>query len=517
MICSKCGSEIEEGELFCGNCGTPVSKENAAPENTESSGESEKQSSAGKSEKQASAGGSEKSAEKKWSKTPVIISVVIIWLLLMAGIFFLLYSIVMKASTIRLSSYTGDVTLTSDTGRNIEVKEDKRLFGGNELKTGKESKAWVLLDEDRMVTVMERSTVDFYQSGKSIKLNLEKGNLFFNIARDLGEDESFEIATSTMVIGIRGTSGYVRESEDGYPVLYLTSGKVMVYVEDPDSGEDDQRKVKAGQKLTVIMTDDGPEIIVEDITEYDLPEDALFEITGDDDLLDEVVGDAGWDKDILLNLKDVYDGQITGDEGDSETVVAEGAAAEIVGIWHLDPELSESNNVVERTLTFNDDLTGSAYYVYEDSVEEFDFTWKYIDVTAMVSIDCEDDMHDAGLFYEDGRLYWLSNVFCKEGTETASAPEEPEYDLVGRYEPVPGQDTDILYFEFYSDGTGLVETLVGGGYHDIQVEWYTTDVLNQYHARIAPAQTIIGLERSRFDVDVDADGLDFYGIRFVRT
>ena len=140
-----------------------------------------------------------------------------------------------------------------------------------------------------------------------------------------------------------------------------------------------------------------------------------------------------------------------------------------------------------------------------------------VDVTAMVSIDCEDDMHDAGLFYEDGRLYWLSNVFCKEGTETASAPEEPEYDLVGRYEPVPGQDTDILYFEFYSDGTGLVETLVGGAYHDIHVEWYTTDVLNQYHARIAPAQTIIGLERSRFDVDVDADGLDFYGIRFVRT
>ena len=454
---------------------------------------------------------------KKFSKTSIIIVVVIIWLLLLAGIFFLLYSIVMKASTIRLSDYEGDVTIQAESGRNIELKKDQRIFGGSELKTGKESKAWVLLDEDRMVTVMEKSTVDFYQSGKSIELSLEKGDLFFNIARDLDDDESFEIATSTMVIGIRGTSGYVRESEDGNPVLYLTSGKVMVYVEDPDSGEDDQRKVKAGQMLTVIMTDHGPEIIVEDITEYELPEDALFVIAGDDDLLDEIVSDTGWDKDILLNLNDVYEGLITGDEGDSENGVAEGTAAEIVGVWHLDPELSESNNVVERTLTFNDDLTGSAYYVYEDSIEEFDFTWIYIDVTAMVSIDCEDDAHDAGMFYEDGSLYWLSNVFCKEGTETASAPVEPEYDLVGRYEPVPGQDTDILYFEFYSDGTGLVETLVGGAYHDIQVEWYTTDVLNQYHARIAPAQTIIGLERSRFDVDVDADGLDFYGIRFVRT
>ncbi len=492
MFCSKCENEIEGGELFCGNCGEPVQRESALPD---------------------------KNKKSKTGKKMIILIILAVAVLILAivGILLIRNFMKLRASTMRLSDYEGDVTISAESGRNIELKKDQRIFGGSELKTGKESKAWVLIDEDRMVTVMEKSTVGFYQSGKSIELSLEKGDLFFNIARDLDDDESFEIATSTMVIGIRGTSGYVRESEDGNPVLYLISGKVMVYVEGPDSGEDDQRKVKAGQKLTVIMTDDGPEIIVEDITEYELPENALFEITGDDDLLDEVVADTGWDKDILLNLNDAYEGLISGDEGDSETGVAEGTAAEIVGIWQLDPELSESNNVVERTLTFNDDLTGSAYYVYEDSVEEFDFTWKYIDVTAMVSIDCEDDMHDAGLFYEDGRLYWLSNVFCKEGMETTSAPEEPEYDLVGRYEPVPGQDTDILYFEFYSDGTGLVETLVGGAYHDIHVEWYTTDVLNQYHARIAPAQTIIGLERSRFDVDVDADGLDFYGIRFVRT
>ena len=144
---------------------------------------------------------------KKFSKTSIIIVVVIVWLLLLTGIFFLIYSIVMKASTIRLSDYEGDVTISAESGRNIELKKDQRIFGGSELKTGKESKAWVLLDEDRMVTVMEKSTVGFYQSGKSIELSLEKGDLFFNIARDLDDDESFEIAASTMVIGIRGTSG----------------------------------------------------------------------------------------------------------------------------------------------------------------------------------------------------------------------------------------------------------------------------------------------------------------------
>ena len=36
MFCSKCGSEIEEGELFCGNCGTPVSAKSITPEKEES-------------------------------------------------------------------------------------------------------------------------------------------------------------------------------------------------------------------------------------------------------------------------------------------------------------------------------------------------------------------------------------------------------------------------------------------------------------------------------------------------
>ncbi|MBO7532318.1 MAG: zinc ribbon domain-containing protein, partial [Lachnospiraceae bacterium] len=174
MFCSKCGNEIEEGELFCGNCGTPVSEMSVSPEKEGSSADGSEVSF---SEVEKSEAASGKADGRKWNKTGVVIAVFFIWLLLVAGLAFMIYSIVMKASTMRLSSYTGDVTLTGENGKVLELKEDKRLFGGNKLVTGKESKAYVLLDEDRFVTLMERSTADFIQRGDSISISLEEGDL----------------------------------------------------------------------------------------------------------------------------------------------------------------------------------------------------------------------------------------------------------------------------------------------------------------------------------------------------
>ena len=121
----------------------------------------------------------------------------------------------MSAVTIRLSDYTGEISLTDKTGEDIPVSEDKRLSDGNTLSTYEESKARVLLDENRMVTIMELSSATFSGKGKKLVLELSDGSLFFNIEKPLGDDESFEISTSTMIIGIRGTSGFVDTDENG--------------------------------------------------------------------------------------------------------------------------------------------------------------------------------------------------------------------------------------------------------------------------------------------------------------
>ena len=204
----------------------------------------------------------------------------------------------MRAATMRLSSYEGSITLTDENGKSLEVKEDRRLTNGNLLKTKKESRAWILLDEDRMVTLMERSAVSFIQDGRELQLSLEEGRLFFNIERSLEDDEDLNIATSTMIIGIRGTSGYVDSDENGNSVLYLTTGKVVVVGLDDDGEEVGADKIGAGQKITVTSGDDA-ELITTDLTEYDLPRELIEYILSDDELLEAILNETGWDEDLL--------------------------------------------------------------------------------------------------------------------------------------------------------------------------------------------------------------------------
>ena len=460
MFCSKCGSEIEEGELFCGNCGTPVSAKSITPEKEESHADC--------SEKAVSV--KEKPDDRKLNKTAIVIAVFFIWLLLVAGLAFMIYSIVMKASTMRLSSYTGDVTLTNENGKVLELKEDKRLFGGNELSTGKESKAYVLLDEDRFVTLMERSIADFIQKGSSISISLEKGDLFFNIARDLEENESLNISTSTMIIGIRGTSGYVRADENGNPVLYLTGGKVMAYAEDPDSGNTDQRKIRAGQKLTVIITDGEIEMIVEDITEYDLPEDAIIEITADRDLLNDVVEETGWDKDILKELKSMYE---SGDVPDVGTGSSDSfgppdtsdwpeEAFEIVGTWDLSPTME--NTLL--SLQFNRDATGIAKTYVDGEFHEIEFYWNWMNSGSLYSVVLAKGETAVGidsLFNVEcwgDRIVYHSSYYLSADTtgQTGSLASDNEIDqeiikwVIGTWH----DPDDFIKFTltFYDDGTG---------------------------------------------------------------
>lgn len=46
-----------------------------------------------------------------------------------------------------------------------------------------------------------------------LELYVRSGSLFFDVTEPLEEDESMDIRTSTMAVGIRGTSGWV-EVED---------------------------------------------------------------------------------------------------------------------------------------------------------------------------------------------------------------------------------------------------------------------------------------------------------------
>ena len=113
-----------------------------------------------------------------------------------------------QATTMRILRYEGTVNLQED-GILKTIKENLRLKNGNVIETQAESLVAISLDDAKVVTLDEQSSADFNQSGKYLTLNLQRGSLYFDVQKPLADDENFDIATSTMVVGIRGTSGWV--------------------------------------------------------------------------------------------------------------------------------------------------------------------------------------------------------------------------------------------------------------------------------------------------------------------
>ncbi len=479
MFCSKCGNQIEDGELFCGNCGTPVTVQEA---------------------------GSKKSGKKRISVIYLILAAIFLAAVIVC--FFSLRS--MNASNIRLLGYDGTVNLCDSDGKELKVSEGKRLVSGNKLDTGKKSKAWILLDDDRSVTLFEKSAVSINSKGKNLVLLLDDGKLFFNISKPLADDESFEITTSTMVIGIRGTSGYVDSDENGCSVLYLTSGKVEVSSLDEDGEEVMSVKVDAGYKVTVMKIDGVWQPVVEKIEETDIPSEAVLEMMDDDDLTDRIVKENDWDKDVLEDLYDYYKkgltvedylndhpgaadidepGETVADTGDyPEEISVEEALSDysvLFGTWRpvvpedYDSDPTYMEYVSDSFYCFYSDGNGYKARNYGNVYPEDAFIW---------NIDSSDgDMINLDVTFYTGD--WVQHYTYDRATEILTiesydfyrVSESIDYDFfaVNSYEATPDMvvGTWVLTgnyneYTFNADGTGVLTNGIG---RTSEFTWEITD------------------------------------------
>ncbi len=160
-----------------------------------------------------------------------------------------------EATTMRLIRYEGKVNL-EENGKRKSIKENIRLNSGNELETSYFSSATIGLDDVKIVSMDQKSLAEFNQSGRKLALNLLRGSIFFEVQEPLEDDETFEITTSTMMIGIRGTSGYVEVEEDGSERLIITDGVVHVIHTNPITGEMKEYDVKAGEEIRAFKNND---------------------------------------------------------------------------------------------------------------------------------------------------------------------------------------------------------------------------------------------------------------------
>ena len=125
------------------------------------------------------------------------------------------------AGTMRLLHYEGAVEILDASGEPRFIMENVRFDSGETLVTGEDGIAAVSLDTDRIVTLDANSRAIFEQQGNSMKLTLKEGALLLDVQKKLDENESLDIQTSTMTVGIRGTIVFLTEkpSKDGQSVM----------------------------------------------------------------------------------------------------------------------------------------------------------------------------------------------------------------------------------------------------------------------------------------------------------
>ena len=255
------------------------------------------------------------------------------------------------AKTMRLLHFEGSVNIEDGRGEAKPVTNNIRFQSGDALSTGSDGIASVGLDDTKIVTLQNDSRAEFQKSGKRLELKLTSGAVFFNVTEKLKADETFEIKTSTMTAGIRGTSGmiYFDTADGGRESIVVTDGVVEISATNPVTGETKTARVEGGKKIKVYLYNDKSEDSVafeeEAVTEENIDDFVLKNIAENDELLTRVAAYTGWDKDKLKKAIKDLEAENTQDPSETPTPVPAEETTEEVNSPTPTPVTSPTDSV----------------------------------------------------------------------------------------------------------------------------------------------------------------------------
>ena len=280
------------------------------------------------------------------------------------------------ASTIRLAKTEGSVSVTNATKRALSTRDNMLLYSGYQVQAKTDSYAWINLDDSKLGKLDASSSAEVRKSGKQQELLLKSGNLYFNVTSPLESDETLNVRTSTMLVGIRGTCGWVKELDEYTTELYLLEGTVQVSSPDPASGQTKMATVHAGEKAIATVRLQGSTITQEKFEVEDIDGFVMDELKQDPALCDDILDASGLDVlgaaavakvDWNGHTYRVYDISITWEEAKTYCENLGGHLATITS--------EEENNVIANLLS-NADYKKSMYWLggYRDESE----IWRWI-------------------------------------------------------------------------------------------------------------------------------------------
>lgn len=175
-----------------------------------------------------------------------------------------------NTASIRLSRTEGNVKINNNKGKDITPSEGLKLYDGYEVKTEPAAYAWMELDTSRLAKMDSESQVQIQKEGKHLDILVSQGSLFFNIEEPLNEDETLSIHTSSMMVGIRGTCGWVTMENPEHMKVYLLEGTVSCRIESTDADANDV-SISAWQMADMQLKNGKGIITVNEFTSLDIP------------------------------------------------------------------------------------------------------------------------------------------------------------------------------------------------------------------------------------------------------
>ena len=151
-----------------------------------------------------------------------------------------------SASVMRLEKTTGDVKLTSSSGKASRIIDKMRLNSGDDVQSMNKSYAYISLDDSKVVKLDANSEAAVSKNGNKLKVELKSGNLLFDVEKALQDYESMEIQTTNMTMGIRGTCAQVEVKSANVTSISLLDGTLSCTVTDRSTGKSQSITLRAG-------------------------------------------------------------------------------------------------------------------------------------------------------------------------------------------------------------------------------------------------------------------------------
>lgn len=210
-----------------------------------------------------------------------------------------------QAVTIRMEKIVGKgTTVTNIAGKKVSARSNMKLYSGYKVATGRKNYVYISLDSKKAIKQDQNSKVQIKKQGSKNEIFVLKGKLFFNVKTKLKSNESMNVQTSSMSMGIRGTSGVVSVipviNENG-----TLGGIKFIFQIFDGTGYTEYEKnapydntINGGYQVVMYQQEDGTvDVKKEKITLENIPSFALEEILQDDDLLKRVLKATGFNKD----------------------------------------------------------------------------------------------------------------------------------------------------------------------------------------------------------------------------